>query len=33
VRGSAFFNRTHDWSLEDLQRFTTLLREFNARTE
>jgi DNA-binding MarR family transcriptional regulator len=32
VRSSAFFNRTHDWSMEDLQRFTTLLKEFNART-
>jgi len=33
VRSSAFFKRTHDWPLEDLQRFTTLLKEFNARTE
>ncbi len=33
VRSSAFFKRTHDWPLEDLRRFTTLLREFNARTE
>ena len=33
VRSSAFFKRTHDWPLEDLRRFTTLLKEFNARTE
>jgi DNA-binding MarR family transcriptional regulator len=33
VRGSAFFNRTRDWPLEDLQRLTTLLREFNATAE
>jgi len=33
VRSSAFFKRTHDWPLEDLQRLTTLLKEFNARTE
>ena len=33
VRSSAFFKRTDDWPLEDLQRFTTLLKEFNARTE
>src|SRR5712691_9987069 len=33
VRSSAFFNRIRDWSLDDLQRFTTLLKEFNGRTE
>ena len=33
VRSSAFFKRTDDWPLEDLQRFTALLKEFNARTE
>jgi len=29
----AFFDRAGDWPLEDLQRFTTLLREFNSKAE
>src|SRR5258708_27934695 len=33
VRRSPFFNRPHYSPLEDLRRFTTLLRQFNARPE
>lgn len=31
LRGSTFFDRTSNWTTEDLQTFTDLLRDFNSR--
>lgn len=33
LRGSAFFSRTSDWSLEDLGAFTQLLHAFNTSAQ
>lgn len=30
LRGSTFFDRTNSWSVEDLRKFTELLRAFNS---
>lgn len=33
LRGTTFFARTRDWSIEDLQVFTTMLHAFNASSD
>jgi hypothetical protein len=33
LRGTSFFARTRDWSVEDVAKFTSLLHAFNAPIE